>query len=400
MRVLVATGSFPLRRDDASPRLGLDLCEALARHVEVTVLAPGAPDAAPLDTWGALDVRRFAYFLPRRRECLAYGAGMPENLERSAWARVQLPFLLACQARAVRRVADEVGADVVHSHRILPSGLAAAWARGRRRRFAHVTTLHGSDSHLLPRLPAARAIARWICARSDGIVAVSNNVRENLDRVLGRPSGATLLPVGVDTAHFRSPAAKPVSSTFPAGFLLFVGRLVAIKGVDVLLAALSRVRERHPELGLVVLGDGPLAPALREEARRRGLADWVRFAGAADRDQVAAHLRACRAVVVPSVVDERGRAEGTPSIALEALAAGARLVVSDAGGLPDLVFAGRNGWLAVAGDPEDLAAKIVAALDAPVPARVGAVADSLDWARVAERTIAIYERALARSASD
>jgi len=398
MRVLVATSAFPLRRDAAVPRSGLDLCEALSRHVEVTVLAPGAPDAAPLDTWGALDVRRFAYFLPQRRQCLAYGPGVTENLERSTWARVQVPTLLACQARAVRRVADEVDADVVHSDAILPAGLAAAWARGRRRRrFAHVTTLDGSDSHLLPRVPAARALARWICHRSDAIVAVSSDARENLDRVLGRSSGATLLPVGVDTAHFRAPVARPVSSPFPGGFLLFAGRLVALKGVDVLLAALPRVRERHPELGLVVLGDGPLAPELREDARRRGLADWVRFAGEADREQVAAHLHACRAAVVPSVVDDRGRAEGTPAVALEALAAGARLVASDAGGVPDVVSEGRNGWLSVAGDPEDLAAKILAALDAPVPTRVGAVADSLDWSRVAERTIAIYERALKRA---
>jgi glycosyltransferase involved in cell wall biosynthesis len=395
MRVLVAASTFPLHPDDGGPRFVLDLCQALLRHVDVTVVAPAAPGAAARERWGDLEIRRFAYFLPRSRQCLAYGAGMSENLSRSWLARLQVPGFLAAEARALRALARELRCDVVHSHWILPQGLTAAWARGRERRFAHVTTLHGSDSYFLPRLPACRALAEWICARSDAVLAVATNVRENLDRVLGRPSGACLLPMGVDTAHFRSPAAsRAEEAPFPGGFLLFVGRFVAQKGLDVLLRALPRVREQHPGLGLVALGDGPLAPELRRTARELGLDPWVRFAGRVDRARVAAHLQACRVAVVPSVVDRGGRAEGLPSAALEALAAGARLVATDAGGVPDRVVHGRNGWLALAGDPADLAAKLLLALDAPLPPGVAESADALDWARVAERHVAVYERAL------
>src|SRR5262249_36954330 len=151
------------------------------------------------------------------------------------------------------------------------------------------------------------------------------------------------------------------------GFLLFAGRLVAQKGPDVLLRALPRVRERHAGLGLVVLGDGPLAGDLRALARELGIEEWVRFAGAVDRASVAAHLQACRAACLPSIVDARGQAEAAPPFLLEALAAGARLVATDAGGVPDSIVPGRDGWLALAGNPDSLAEALLAALHAPLP---------------------------------
>jgi glycosyltransferase involved in cell wall biosynthesis len=400
MRVLIATSTFPRHtRDSATPRFVLDLADAIARHVSVTVLAPGAPGAEARERWGALEVRRFDYFHPRRLQRLAYAAGMPENLRRSWWARGQVAGFLACEARALGSLTSAMRADVVHSHWLLPQGLAAAWARGRAGRFAHVTTLHGSDAHLLERFPGARSLARWINARSDAVIAAATPLRDRLDIVLGHSSGATVLPVGVNTALFRSALHSHVASTFPDGHLLFVGRLVPIKGLDVLLRALQIVRKRIPGLGLVVLGGGPEAPSLRETSRSLGLDPWVNFAGTADRATVSAQLQACRSAVLPSVVDRTGHAEGMPAVVLEALASGARLIATDAGGIPDVVVPGYNGWLARPGDPGDLAATILRALEAPVPPGAQKTADAHDWSVVAERHLAIYEGALRRAAA-
>jgi len=120
----------------------------------------------------------------------------------------------------------------------------------------------------------------------------------------------------------------------------------------------------------------------------------VRFAGTVDRARVAAHLQACRVLCAPSIVDRRGQAEAAPGVLLEALAAGARVVATDAGGVPDLIEPGRSGWLALAGDPADLAARLLEALDAPLPPGAAAIADAHDWSRVAEQHLEIYERAL------
>jgi glycosyltransferase involved in cell wall biosynthesis len=395
MRVLFATSAFPRHADQGGPRGALDLCLALAQHANVTVLAPSEPGTPARERWGELEIRRFDYLALRGQQRLAYGPGLRETLHHSARAQLQVPWFATAEARALRSLAGELGCEVVHAHGLLPQALAAAWARGsgRRRRFAHVAALVGSDAYFLPRIPGAPALARWIRARSDALLAPSNNLHECFDRVLGAPSHARVVAGGVDTAHFRAPAPR-VESPFPDGFLLFAGRLVAQKGPDVLLRALPRVRERHAGVGLVVLGDGPLAGELRALARELGIEAWVRFAGQVDRASVVAHLQACRAACLPSIVDRRGQAEAAPPLLLEALAAGARLVATDAGGVPDLIAPGRNGWLALANDPAALAAALLEALVAPLPPGVAATADAHDWARVAEEHLEIYEGAL------
>ncbi|MGH0029449.1 MAG: glycosyltransferase [Myxococcota bacterium] len=393
MRVLVATSTFPLREGDGTPRFVQDLCGALAAHCDVRVLAPHAPGAARAEELGGLRVTRFPYFVPRGAQRLAYGAGMPDNLRSSWLAKLQAPGYLLAQARAVRRLCARESVDVVNSHWIVPTGLATAMARGRGARFRHVVTLHGGDAHLLANLPGGPALARWVVERSDALIAVSSKIRDALDATLGRPSGAVVQPVGVDTGRFREgPAA---ASPFPDGYLLFVGRLIRIKGVDVLLRALARVREAHPGVGLVVVGDGPEREPLAGLARELGQEAAVRFPGAQSHDEVAAWLRGCRAAVVPSVVDADGREEGMPAIVAEALAAGARVVASATGGIPDVLRDAENGWLARPGDAQDLATRVQEALALPRPSALDAqaaeTASELDWSRVALAYRSLFE---------
>jgi glycosyltransferase involved in cell wall biosynthesis len=83
-----------------------------------------------------------------------------------------------------------------------------------------------------------------------------------------------------------------------------------------------------------------------------------------------------------------------PSVVIEALAAGVRLVASDAGGIPDRLRHGENGWLARPGDGADLAEKILTALDepddSPLLEAARRTADELDWPRVAARYLAVF----------
>jgi glycosyltransferase involved in cell wall biosynthesis len=394
MRVLVCASTFPLRPGDGLPRFVFDLCQALSAHCEVTALAPDADGAAAVERMDGVEVHRFRYFAPRRWQRLAYGHGIGDNLRASWLARLQpVPFVV-CEALATRRLARRKGVDVVNSHWLLPQGLSAALARGRTPRFRHVVTLHGGDAYLLGRLPFARALARFVVGRADAVVAVSSNVRDQLDAVLGRPSGAILQPVGVHAERFRAPAAPLVESRFPEGYLLFVGRLVEVKGVDVLLRALPRLRARHPGLGLVVAGYGPQEPALRRISAELGLDEAVEFTGRLSHEEVAARLQQCRAAVVPSIVREDGREEGMPTVVLEALAAGTRVVASASGGMPDLLRDGENAWLARPGDPEHLADRILAALEVSDPDAVmlqaRRAAEKLDWSAVAARYLSVF----------
>jgi len=397
MRLLLTASTFPLRPGDAMPGFVFGLARALAARDEVTVLVPGAPGAAAAEEWSGVRVRRFPYFWPRRLECLAYGDGIDTNLRRSRLARLELPAFLAAEWRATRTAAAATHAELVNSHWLVPQGLTAALARGGRGRFRHVVTLHGGDAHLLGKGSFAGALARFVSNRTDAFLAVSAAVRERLDAALERPSDAVVQPMGVDLSRFRSgPVHDAAEEGLAGGYVLYVGRLQEIKGVSVLLRALVRVRLRHPALGLLVVGYGEREAALRDETRELGLGAAVRFGGARGSDDVARALRGCRVCVVPSLQLADGRVEGMPTVVAEALAAGARLVATATGGIPEVVRDGENGWLCPPGDPEALAAAVLRALDAPDAAAVAArgceSAAPFDWAQVAQRYREVFER--------
>jgi glycosyltransferase involved in cell wall biosynthesis len=133
----------------------------------------------------------------------------------------------------------------------------------------------------------------------------------------------------------------------PGTYGIYLGRLSSEKGVDVLLQAL-RLAGDPP---FHICGDGPAMSALRDVAARNGLQN-TRFLGQLPGDQVAAELHGSRFFVLPSLWDENA-----PLAALEAMAAGRPLLVSESGGLPELVSSG-EGLMCTPGDPQDLAAKI------------------------------------------
>ena len=283
---------------------------------------------------------------------------------------------------AIRALVEELDIDLVNSHWILPQGLSTPLARGPSVGFRHVITF-------------GRAIARSIFRQTDAVIAVSSAMRNDLDEALGMESRALVQPNGVHVDKFRVTEDKdPVASPFPGGYLLYFGRLTEFKGVSYLLRALPRIRLDHPGIGLMVVGYGNLEERLKNETASLGIRESVRFEGRKMHDEIACYLAGCRAVVIPSIVDRRGRTEGIPTVALEALASGARVVASEVAGIPEVIQDGENGWLCRERDPEDLAAKLRLALSDPPGSGVREAAlrtaERHDWSRVAERYTELF----------
>lgn len=147
--------------------------------------------------------------------------------------------------------------------------------------------------------------------------------------------------------HFVSESRHAGSPLSLGTYGIFVGRLSAEKGADVLLTALQHAGDPR----FVFVGDGPQRSVLHQRARELGLVNTT-FLGWQAPDAVPGLVRGSRYMAMPSVSEENA-----PLSALEALAAGRPLLVSAIGGLPELVSSG-SGVSAVAGDPEDLADKI------------------------------------------
>lgn len=164
----------------------------------------------------------------------------------------------------------------------------------------------------------------WIARRATRNIAVS----EAIARAIQIP--CVVIPNPYDPTVFLSTAERPRSRE-----LIFVGRLVSDKGVDVLLKALALVCERGVHPALTIVGDGPERAPLEKLVLELGLKDRVTFSGSQSKHQVADLLREHAILVIPSVIDE-----GFGIVALEGIAAGCAVIGSDGGGLPEAIGCG------------------------------------------------------------
>jgi glycosyltransferase involved in cell wall biosynthesis len=131
--------------------------------------------------------------------------------------------------------------------------------------------------------------------------------------------------------------------------VLFVGRLAAMKGVPVLLDAFAQIMDRHPDVRLTLIGDGPERHHIEAAAASLGVKDRVDFTGYRSQDEVATELSRTDLFVLPSF------AEGVPVVLMEALASGVPVVTTRIAGIPELVEHESNGLVVSPGNVDALA---------------------------------------------
>ena len=225
----------------------------------------------------------------------------------------------------------------------------------------------------------------------DRFIAPSRHLAMLLDRM--GYAGVHYLP------NFRLlPEAGPTPPP-ESQVVLYVGSLVAHKGIDVLLAAFEELVQHMPEASLWLAGDGPDSDAFKASVAERGLCR-VRFLGRLEPGGLAEVYRQARVVVIPSLW-----LENAPLVAIEAIAYGRAVVASRVGGLPELVQDGETGYLFDRADTADLAAKLKLVLaDRALAERLGAAGNERfaklrQPARHVDRLLAIYGNASQRDST-
>jgi len=265
-------------------------------------------------------------------------AGVPTE----AW-RMHTDLDPTVPLRLVRRRAGILHTHLVHADVLcLPAGAVA-------RIPVRVSSKHGFNEFRGHRLVAAadRAAARFAHAQ----IAISNGLADYLSATEGFDRRAFAV-VHYGIAAGPDPPAPPSPTKVAA-----VGRLIPIKGLDVLLRAFAAARERVPALTLEIAGAGPLEAELRAAAP-----EGVTFLGRVE--NVAKVYERNAFVVVPS------RGEGFGMVALEAAERGRAAIVSRVGGLPEIVVDGETGAVVPPEDERALADAIVALAGDPERVRV------------------------------
>ena len=288
--------------------------------------------------------------------------------------------------------------DLVHAHSPPPlsSWYAARWCRATGTPFA--LTYHCDLE--IPMLGGGvvvetyrRTLGRSTVRAADAVVATTSTYAQT-SRMLWRRNDVEVVPNMVDTDRF-DPAAAPTLDVRrrhqlgQAPIALFVGRLAHHKGVEEFIRA---ARWTAPVVHLVV-GDGPLRERLESMARElpRGR---VVFAGRVDQRHLPSYYRAAAVGVLPST----SRLEAFGIAALECMASGRPVVVSDIPGVSEVIEPGASGLVAEPLDAEDLAEKVRAvALDPERAASMGKAARErvlahFTLARVVDRLVEVYTR--------
>jgi D-inositol-3-phosphate glycosyltransferase len=288
--------------------------------------------------------------------------------------------------------------DLVHSHYWLSGWVGNVLAR-------RWDTPHVAMFHTLGRLkngalgqslesPARSEVEVRIVGAADRIIASSEHERESLVDLYGaRGERVCVVPCGVDLNLFvpQDQATARARLGLAGDVVLFVGRMDPIKGLDVLLEAFSRLKDRFPAT-LVVVGGSAGEPELarcQALAVQLGLADRVQFRGPVPQEELPSYYSAATLLVVPSHYESFGLA------AVEALACGTPVVGSLVGGLPTVVHDGENGFLVPWRRPVDFAERIEMVLGDPslrnrLANRARASVARFGWAAVADRIGAIY----------
>ncbi|HUP53008.1 MAG TPA: N-acetyl-alpha-D-glucosaminyl L-malate synthase BshA [Longimicrobiales bacterium] len=262
------------------------------------------------------------------------------------------PYSLAL-AVALHDAVRREGLDLLHVHYAIPHATSAYLARqmlAGERSPKIVTTLHGTDITLVGLHPSFQPITRFSILQSDGISAVSHFLKDETVRDFAVPaSRVDVIPNFVDTKVWR-PDREPChrSKLAPEGqkIVMHVSNFRPVKRLQDVIEVFARIK-REVDARLVLVGDGPERPRALKRAADLGLRDDVLFLGR--HGSVEEILSCADLFLLPSESESFGLA------ALEAMACGAPVVASQAGGLPEVVVDGVTGYLLPVGAVDEMA---------------------------------------------
>ena len=308
------------------------------------------------------------------------------------------------------RLWEEAGPfDLIHVHDWLVAFVGAAFKRSYETPL--LSTIHatergrGRGSLGSEQARAIHHVEWWLAFESWRVIACSEYMRDEISNYFECPRDKIdVVPNGVETSRFDRLEGQDFSRfrnmyALPSEQILFsVGRVVFEKGLHVLIKAMPLILAEQPSAKVVVAGKGPELDSLRSLAWSLGVGEKVLFTGFIsdeDRDRL---FKIANCAVFPSLYEPFG------IVALEAMAARCPVVVSEVGGLQDVVQHAETGITVYSDDPDSLAWGILHTLQHPewaasrVTNAYKVVREEYNWERIARMTAEIYGRIISEAA--
>jgi N-acetyl-alpha-D-glucosaminyl L-malate synthase BshA len=257
------------------------------------------------------------------------------------------PYSLALASR-MAEVAERHNLDLLHVHYAIPHSISALLAQEmiKRRYLPFITTLHGTDITLVGTDRSYFPITKFSIERSDGVTTISEYMRRRTEEFFGIGD-----PIEVIHNFVNCDLYRPNEEARNKGRkrILHISNFRPVKRVLDCVYAFAKVR-KHVDAELVMAGDGPDRGPAEELARELGVEEHVRFLG--KQDHMERLIPRMHALHLPSELEAFGLA------ALEAMACGVPPVATLAGGVPDLITQGMDGFMEPVGDIEAQAGRL------------------------------------------
>ncbi|WP_289142402.1 1,4-alpha-glucan branching protein domain-containing protein [uncultured Brevibacillus sp.] len=381
--VLVLSWEFPPHVVGGLGRAVYDLSRHLvSQGIEVHVLTGADDSVAKQEQMDGVHVHRLPTYVQAEQE------------DFMQWV-FQLNLALVDAVEELR--SNGLRADVIHAHDWLV-GWAAIELK-QRLSIPLITTIHALEHgrHQGIHTPLQHRIhecERVLTEASDRVIVCSHYMGNEVRKLFHVASEKlAVIHNGVEARMAHQVETQDIRHQLSLGdgpILFFVGRLVQEKGAHLLVEAVGRLVHAYPDLQLVIAGRGPMLEDLKQTVAQKGVAHHVRFLGFVDDEHRNQLFHLADVAVFPSLYEPFG------IVALEAMSFGTPLVVSDTGGLREIVRHGENGATVYAGDVESLVNQLHWMLGNPdkrlqmAAAARNEVLLQYDWTMLAQQTIEQY----------
>ena len=393
MKILMLTWEYPPRVVGGIARVVYDLSRTLLKDGhDVTVVTYREGDAPYFEDDKGVKVYRVDNYMIN-----------PNNF--IDWI-MQLNFNLVAKANEI--IAKEGNFDVIHAHDWLVTYAAKTLKNSYN--IPIVATIHATESGRNSGIhdETQRYIndTEWMLTYEASEVIVNSNYMKNeLQRLFGLPyEKINVVPNGVNLNLFngieRDYNFRRRYAMDNEKIILFMGRLVYEKGVQHLIAAMPKILNGYHDSKLIICGKGGMLDELKAEANALGLGQKVYFAGYMNGKDVQRMYKAADIAVFPSTYEPFG------IVALEAMLSENPVVVSDVGGLNEIVQHRENGMKSYAGNPNSIADSILELLyDHKLCADItkkakNKVRNEYNWSKIAQDTHFAYQKAICQSVAE
>lgn len=262
--------------------------------------------------------------------------------------------------------------DIVHSQTPFGMGLLGKYVSYHQKipllythhtHYPEYAKVYFKEKLVLPKL--AEFLVKWYSDMCDGVIAPSLKIKRLLQKY-GVKKQIFVLPTGINLEFFRKePGRKEkiraqLKIKAAQKVLLFAGRMGKEKNLDFLVKSCAEIVKIIPQTRLVMVGDGPHLPILKELARDLKLTENIIFTGSISYSQIPGYYQAADVFLFASLTDTQGL------VILEAIASGLPVVALKDEAFSQMVLARKNGFLIKKARPKDFAQKVIELLENPV----------------------------------